>query len=309
MSDFLDADARVLEGLDLFRRSRFDVILFHVVHPEELDLPDLAAARFLETEGGRGHFNAEPDPFGRSTAAGSTPFLQEIKAGCQARGCDWYLAKTSDEPYGFLRTVSCAREARTKMNWLSFTNPWLLAGLAAVGLPVLIHYLTRARPRRVAFPPFKFLVEACAGQQAVHRLRTFLLLTVRCLAVLALVLLFARPFLKPTGAADPSRRRPAGGAGAGRLAFDAGGAARGGALCARQGRGRRRVAGAGIRRRSGGHPGRGTAAFAAARACRAMCPRCMMPWSRRNPPSSSAISRPPWGRPTAAGRRGHDLYL
>jgi hypothetical protein len=87
------------------------------------------------------------------------------------------------------------------MNWPAFANPWMLAALAAVGLPVLIHYLTRARPRRVAFPPFKFLIEACAGQQAVHRLRTIFLLSIRTLAVLALVLLFARPLLKPTGAA------------------------------------------------------------------------------------------------------------
>jgi hypothetical protein len=86
---------------------------------------------------------------------------------------------------------------QTKMNWPAFANPWMLAGLAAVGLPVLIHYLTRSRPRRIPFPPFKFLMEACAGQQAVHRLRTIVLLTVRCLAVFALVLLFARPFLKP----------------------------------------------------------------------------------------------------------------
>lgn len=85
------------------------------------------------------------------------------------------------------------------MNWLAFTNPWLLGGLAAVGLPLLIHWLTRARPRRIAFPPFKFLVEACAGQQAVNRLRTLILLTIRCLLVLALAFLFARPFLKPTG--------------------------------------------------------------------------------------------------------------
>ena len=87
------------------------------------------------------------------------------------------------------------------MNWLGFTNPWLLFGLFAAGLPVLIHYLTRARPRRIAFPPFKFLVEACAGQQSLHRLRTLILLTLRTLAVLALALLFTRPFLKPTGAA------------------------------------------------------------------------------------------------------------
>jgi len=86
------------------------------------------------------------------------------------------------------------------MNWPAFTNPWMLTGLAAVSLPVLIHFLTRARPRRIAFPPFKFLVEAGAGQQALHRLRTVALLAIRSLAVLALVLLFARPFLKPTGA-------------------------------------------------------------------------------------------------------------
>ena len=85
---------------------------------------------------------------------------------------------------------------------LGFTNPWLLPGLLAVGLPVLIHYLTRARPRRIAFPPFKFLLEACAGQQSLHRLRTLLLLTLRTLAVLALALLFTRPFLKPTGASS-----------------------------------------------------------------------------------------------------------
>src|SRR6059036_21234 len=91
----------------------------------------------------------------------------------------------------------------------TLTNPWMLAALAAVGLPVLIHFLTRARPRRIAFPPFKFLIEACAGQQAVHRLRTIILLTIRSLAILALVLLFARPFLKPSGLAnntDAARR-------------------------------------------------------------------------------------------------------
>lgn len=88
------------------------------------------------------------------------------------------------------------------MSWPAFTNPLLLAGLAAVGLPVLIHFLTRARPRRIAYPPYKFLLEACAGQQAVHRLRTIVLLAIRTLAVLALVLLFARPFLKPAAATN-----------------------------------------------------------------------------------------------------------
>ena len=110
-SDFLDVSSEFWKRIDLFRRSRFDIILFQIVHPEELDLPDLPAARFLETEGGRGHFNAEPDVVRALYRRRFDAFLREIKAGCQARGCDWFLAKTSDEPYGFLRNCFLEREA------------------------------------------------------------------------------------------------------------------------------------------------------------------------------------------------------
>lgn len=110
-SDFLDVSSEFWKRIDLFRRSRFDIILFHIVHPEELDLPDLPAARFLETEGGRGHFNAEPDVVRALYRRRFDAFLREIKASCQARGCDWFLAKTSDEPYGFLRNCFLEREA------------------------------------------------------------------------------------------------------------------------------------------------------------------------------------------------------
>lgn len=110
-SDFLDVSSEFWKRIDLFRRSRFDIILFQIVHPEELDLPDLPAARFLETEGGRGHFNAEPGVVRTLYRRRFDAFLREIKASCQARGCDWFLAKTSDEPYGFLRNCFLEREA------------------------------------------------------------------------------------------------------------------------------------------------------------------------------------------------------
>jgi hypothetical protein len=97
----------------LFRRSRFDVILFQVAHPEELELPDLTAARFLETEGGRGHFNAEPQSIRALYRRRFDAFLLEMKAGCQARGCDWFLARTADDPYAFLRNCFLEREAMT----------------------------------------------------------------------------------------------------------------------------------------------------------------------------------------------------
>jgi len=110
-SDFLDVTERFWKKIDLFRRSRFDVILFHVVHPEEVELPPLAAARFLETEGGRGHFDAEPEAIRVLYRGRFDAFLREVKAGCQARGCDWFMAKTSDDPYGFLRNCFLERDA------------------------------------------------------------------------------------------------------------------------------------------------------------------------------------------------------
>lgn len=109
MSDFLDVDEKFWKSVDLFRNSRFDVMLFQIVHPEELDLPDVLAARFQETEGS-GSFNAEPAVVRSLYRQRFDAFLSEIKANCQARGCDWYLAKTSDDPYGFLRNCFLSRE-------------------------------------------------------------------------------------------------------------------------------------------------------------------------------------------------------
>jgi hypothetical protein len=84
---------------------------------------------------------------------------------------------------------------------MSFTNPIFLAALAAVGLPVLIHFLTRARPRVIRYPTYHLLVEVGSGRQSVHRLRTFLVLALRTILVAALVLAFARPFPAGRGAA------------------------------------------------------------------------------------------------------------
>lgn len=111
-SDFLEATPEFWSRLDLFRQSRFDVLLFHLVHPEELDLPELPSARFLESEGGGGHFDAEPDLLRASYRQRFQAFLDEIKAGCTARGCDWYLARTDEDPYVFLRRCFIERENR-----------------------------------------------------------------------------------------------------------------------------------------------------------------------------------------------------
>ncbi len=83
-----------------------------------------------------------------------------------------------------------------------FLHPAFLFALAGVAIPVLIHFLTRPRPRTLRFPAFRLLLEAGGGQQALDRLRTILLLLCRSLAVTALVLAFAWPLWQRGPASD-----------------------------------------------------------------------------------------------------------
>jgi hypothetical protein len=81
---------------------------------------------------------------------------------------------------------------------MSFLNPLFLFGLAAAAVPVLIHLFTRKRPREMAFPSLEFLAEVNRSEIRRLRLRQWLLLLLRTLAVVALTLAMSRPALKGT---------------------------------------------------------------------------------------------------------------
>ena len=76
---------------------------------------------------------------------------------------------------------------------MTFLSPLLLAGLAAVAIPVVVHLFHFRRPTRLDLPTLRFLraVEATAVRRL--RLRQWLLLALRVLAVACLALAFARP--------------------------------------------------------------------------------------------------------------------
>ena len=78
---------------------------------------------------------------------------------------------------------------------LSFVTPAMFAAGLLVGLPVLAHLLHRRAKRAVVFPSIDLLVETRAARSSLYRLRRWLLLAVRCLAVLLLVAAFARPVI------------------------------------------------------------------------------------------------------------------
>lgn len=79
---------------------------------------------------------------------------------------------------------------------LSFLNSVFLAGLVAAAIPVIIHLLNRRRIRRVKFSSLEFLDEVSRRRMRKINLRRLIILLLRTLAVLALVLAFARPTLR-----------------------------------------------------------------------------------------------------------------
>jgi hypothetical protein len=82
---------------------------------------------------------------------------------------------------------------------LSFLYPAFLFGLLAASLPILIHLLNRRRLQRIQFPAVRFILLSQKRISRSYRLRHWLLLALRTLAVVFLVLLLANPIFQ-TGA-------------------------------------------------------------------------------------------------------------
>lgn len=76
---------------------------------------------------------------------------------------------------------------------MSFLNPLVLLGLAAAAIPILIHLFHFRRPREVEYSSLTFLREVQATAMRRLRIREWLLLALRLLAIVCLVLAFAQP--------------------------------------------------------------------------------------------------------------------
>src|ERR1700745_780430 len=83
--------------------------------------------------------------------------------------------------------------------WFFFLNPLYLSGLAAASLPILIHLLNRRRLKRIRFPAVRFVLLSQKRISRSYRLRHWLLLALRTLAVILLAFLLANPIFQ-TGA-------------------------------------------------------------------------------------------------------------
>ena len=84
-----------------------------------------------------------------------------------------------------------------------FQTPGLLWLLPLAATPVLFHLFFRVRARKLAFPALLFFLAANPRMGARRKLREWLTLAFRCLALLCILFALPRPMLRGTGSASP----------------------------------------------------------------------------------------------------------
>ena len=91
---------------------------------------------------------------------------------------------------------------------MSFLTPAFLLGALALAIPVLVHLTHREKKDVFPFPSLMFVRRIPYRSVRRQKLRHLLLFALRCLALLALVAAFARPFFEDSRAASASPLGP-----------------------------------------------------------------------------------------------------
>lgn len=87
---------------------------------------------------------------------------------------------------------------------LAFQSPALLWTLPIAAAPILFHLFFRVRARKRTFPALLFFLAADPRMGARRKLREWLTLALRCLALLCASFALSRPMLRGTGSASPN---------------------------------------------------------------------------------------------------------
>ena len=84
---------------------------------------------------------------------------------------------------------------------MAFLSPFLLLGLGAIAVPVLVHLIQRERKRVIEFPSLMFVQKIPYQSVRRRRIRHWALLLMRAAAIALIVAAFARPFFPASAAA------------------------------------------------------------------------------------------------------------
>ncbi|WP_417847183.1 DUF58 domain-containing protein [Thalassoglobus sp.] len=109
MSDFLIDDLDdVFAAIRLFRHRQFEVILLHLVHPDEEQLPEGSSYRFEGLEG-EGRIDCSPAHIRDEYARQFSNHLSMVRSYALSAGCDYRLVSTSQSYLSILSSFLVER--------------------------------------------------------------------------------------------------------------------------------------------------------------------------------------------------------
>ncbi|GMV93366.1 MAG: hypothetical protein AMXMBFR82_31440 [Candidatus Hydrogenedentota bacterium] len=97
ISDLLDEPEAIFQALDMYRHRKFEIILFHVLHRYEVDLPPLDSVNFIDAETGE-TISSRPNDIARSYKKELDAFIHTMSSSAQARNIDYNFINTTT-PY------------------------------------------------------------------------------------------------------------------------------------------------------------------------------------------------------------------
>jgi len=111
VSDFLDSDVdEMFKAIRLFRHRRFEVILFHVAHPGELELPEGRSFKFFDPEGG-GETDADPQQVQVEYQKAFEAHQTRVRNMAIGAGCEYQFIYTATPYPEAIRAYLRMREA------------------------------------------------------------------------------------------------------------------------------------------------------------------------------------------------------
>jgi uncharacterized protein (DUF58 family) len=113
ISDCFDDLAGLLTGLQHLRFQGHEVVVFHVLHPDEVGFPFEGMTKFDALEE-KQFVLARPHLVRPAYLRALQAFLQELRAGCEANRCDYVLMDTS-RPLAETLTEYLARRQRARL--------------------------------------------------------------------------------------------------------------------------------------------------------------------------------------------------
>jgi len=111
LSDLMDDPAQVLSGLQHFRHGRHEVIVFHILDPDEIDFPYHDTATFVDLESGE-RLTTEPWEIGARYRERLAAWQDRYRTACRERRID-YVPLDTRTPFD--RALLAYLEKRAKL--------------------------------------------------------------------------------------------------------------------------------------------------------------------------------------------------